>query len=395
MLTRVDRLLANCKPTKHLALPNPRQLLFLTQHVPEFPSLQHQLQRILHHLLQLPHKLPSNRAVHDLVIKAPCQYNLLIPPHTAFSTFPSFLCRYSHLPRSANRQNHRLRRINHRREPLDGIIHAHIRYRDCATLILLRLQLSISRALTEILDLRANGLQTQAIRARNNGRHQSHGSGDGDRDIDAVMRANRNLAARRRAPRGIGGGHAARGGRERLDEEVVDRQLVGAIGGGVERLAQREQLADGHGAGDEVVRVLVHGLGEAGGDGAAHAAGGRVGVGGERGARGAGCRCGGGLEFLNVGQRDAAAGAGAFDFGDGHALFEGGAFGGGAGGWFAVECGLETGASGVGFLGAGSGSVVFGWWWCGAGFFAGGFGRFCGFAFLVTFGRGFVAAGIF
>lgn len=80
-------------------------------------------------------------------------------------------------------------------------------------------------------------------------------------------------------PAGVGLGNLLGGDTDGLDEEVVDRQLVLAVRGGVEGLAKLEELADGDAGGDEEVGVGLGGLDETGGNGLAHAADGDVLVG--------------------------------------------------------------------------------------------------------------------
>lgn len=283
------------------------------------------------------------------MVEAPRNHNLLVPLH-ALLTIRSL--RHRNLPRRADRQDTRLRRVDHRREALHRGIHAHIADRERPALVLLRLEFPIAGAPAQVLHGRGDAFQAEGIDVPDDGRHEADGRGDGDGDVDGVVLPDDDLASDL-APGGVDGGDLGAGDGAGFDQEVVEAELVCAGGGCVERLAELEEFGDGEGRGDEVVRVLVKGLGKSVSDRFAHRGGGDVFVGGGRGGSGTGG--GGGLEFLDVGSGDASAGAGAFDLGDGNAFFEGEGFGGGAGVGLTVEGGLETTAGGVGLLRFGGG----------------------------------------
>jgi len=244
-----------------------------------------------------------------------------------------------------------LRRVDHRGEALHRGIHAHIADRERPALVLLRLEFAVAGAPAQVLDCRGDAFQAEGVDVSDDGRHEADGRCDGDGDVDGVVLPDDDLAVGL-APGGVDGGDLGAGDGAGFDQEVVEAELVCAGGGGVERLAELEKLGDGEGGGDEVMRVLVKGLGESVGDRFAHRGGGDVLVrGGWSGGRGGRC----GLEFLDVGSGDASAGAGALDLGDRNAFFEGEGFGGGASVGLTVEGGLETTACGVGLWRFGGG----------------------------------------
>lgn len=213
------------------------------------------------------------------MIEATRNHNLFIPTHTHTSLLPLPLNRHRNLPRGAHGQNPRLGRIDHSCEPFHGRIHAHIANRERPALVLLRLEFPVARALAQVFDGGGNGFQPEGVGAADDGRHEADGRGDGDADVDGGVFPDEDLAVGAFAPGGIDGGHFLAGERDGFDEEVVQGEFVAAVGGGVEGLSELEEFADGEGARDEVVRVLVHGLGQAAGDGFAHRGGGRVFVG--------------------------------------------------------------------------------------------------------------------
>lgn len=314
-----------------------------TEHLYTPLPSQHHLQRILHRPLQLPDPLPAHRAIHNLMIEARRNHNLLIPLHALLPLHP---LRHRHLPCRAHRQDARLRRVDHRREALHRGVHAHVADRERPALVLLRLEFPVAGARAQVFDGGGDAFQAEGVDVADDGRHEPDGGGDGDGDVDGVVLPDDDLVVDL-APGGVDGGDLGAGDGAGFDEEVIEAELVGAGGGGVERLPELEELGDGEGGGDEVVRVLVHGLGEAVGDRFAHRGGGDVFVGG---GRSGGAGGGGGLEFLDVGSGDASAGAGALDLGNGDALFKGEGFGGGASVGLTFEGSLEATACGTGLL---------------------------------------------
>lgn len=81
------------------------------------------------------------------------------------------------------------------------------------------------------------------------------------------------------AVRGVDNGDLEEGCSDCLDEEVIDGELVLALGGGVEGGAELQELTDREGSGDVVVGVSVLRVGETGCDGLAHGGEGGVGAG--------------------------------------------------------------------------------------------------------------------
>lgn len=230
------------------------------------------------------------------MVEATSDGDLVIPRDTGGAILR--LGRNGNLLGGTDSQYRGLGRVDDGGEVVDGGVHAHVGDGDGATLVLLRLELVVTGTLSEILDGGGDRLETLAIGGLDDGCDKASGGGDGDGDIDGVV-----LADRLTLPRGVGGGDLLGSGSDSLDQEVVDAQLVLAIGGSIQSLAELHELANGDGRGDEEVRVLADGLLQTVGNGLAHAAEGEVFV---SGAGGGGSRGGRGL--LNIVLRDLASG---------------------------------------------------------------------------------------
>lgn len=129
----------------------------------------------------------------------------------------------------------------------------------------------VASLLGKLLDLVGDGLQSAALDTGDNGRDQASGSRDGNRDIDSGELANAVTA-----PAGVDSGYLHGSNSNGLDEEVVDRQLVLAVRGAVQGLAQLHQLVDRQRAGDEEVGVVLDGLLQTASNDLAHTADGNV-----------------------------------------------------------------------------------------------------------------------
>lgn len=180
-----------------------------------------------------------------------------------------------------NSKDGSLGRVDDSSEMVNSGVHAHVGDRDGTTLILLRLELAITGLLGERLDLARDGLEATALNTGDNRGDETSGCGNGNRDVDVVE-----LADVAVAPARVDLGNLAAGNSDSLDQEIVDGELVLAIGRAVQSLAELEELADGDGAGDVEVRVGLGGLDQTVGNGLAHAADGDVLVGSAGGAAG-------------------------------------------------------------------------------------------------------------
>lgn len=186
-----------------------------------------------------------------------------------------------------NSEDGSLGRVDDSSEVVNSGVHAHVGDRDGTTLILLRLELAITSLLGERLDLARDGLEATALNTGDNRGDKTSGCGNGNRDVDVVELADVTVA-----PARVDLGNLAAGNSDSLDQEIVDRELVLAIGRAVQSLAELEELADGDGAGDVEVRVGLGGLDQTVGNGLAHAADGDVLVGSAGGAAGGGAAAG-------------------------------------------------------------------------------------------------------
>jgi hypothetical protein len=212
-------------------------------------------------------------------------------------------------------------------------VHAHVGDGDGTALVLLRLELAIASLLGKRLDLAGDGLEATTLDTGDDRGDKTSGGGNGDGDIDVVELADVTVA-----PAGVDLGNLSAGNGNGLDQEVVDGQLVLAIGRAVKSLAELKELADGHGAGDIEVRVGLGRLNQAVGNGLAHAADGDVLVG----STGGGASGGAAGSLLDILLSDLAVLAGALKAIDLDALLAGKALAGSRNVGLTVESSLET-----------------------------------------------------
>ncbi len=137
-----------------------------------------------------------------------------------------------------------MRRVDDGGEVLDAV-HAEVRHRARAALIFLGLELARPRAGRVVLHLIGNGGQRLRLGVTHHRRDQPARDRDRDPDVGAVMLEHAALG-----PGHVGVGNALQRERQRLDDEVVDRELVGRFAvlvlgrGGVDLLARGKELAD-------------------------------------------------------------------------------------------------------------------------------------------------------
>jgi hypothetical protein len=212
-------------------------------------------------------------------------------------------------------------------------VHAHVGDGNGTTLVLLGLELAITSLLGERLDLARDGLEATALNTGDDRGDETSGCGNGNRDVDVVELADVTVA-----PAGVDLGNLAAGDSDSLDEEIVDGELVLAIGRAVQSLAKLEELADGDGAGDVEVRVGLGGLDQAVGNGLAHAADGNVLVGSTGGAAGGGGAAG----LLDILLGDLTVLTSTLEAVDANALLTGKSLGGSGDVGETVESSLET-----------------------------------------------------
>ena len=164
-----------------------------------------------------------------------------------------------------------MRRIDHRGEILDAV-HAEIGHRRGAALIFLGLQLARPRARREILHLGRDRRQRFGLGVADDRRDQAAGHRHRDADIGMLV-----LEHAAFGPAHIAVGNPLQRDRHRLDDEVVDRELVERLlflvlwRRGVDLLARREQLADVAIHRQVEMRNGLHRSGQPLRDGAAHA----------------------------------------------------------------------------------------------------------------------------
>ena len=137
-----------------------------------------------------------------------------------------------------------MRRVDHRIEILDAV-HAQIGNRGRAALIFLRHELSRPRPRGEILHFVGDRRERFLLRLAHHRRDQP--ALDGDRDADVGMLV---LEHRAFGPGHVGFRHLLQRQRQRLDDEIVDRDLVGRLAvlvlwrGGVDLFARSQKPAD-------------------------------------------------------------------------------------------------------------------------------------------------------
>ena len=131
-----------------------------------------------------------------------------------------------------------MRRVDDRGEILDAV-HAEVRHRGGAALVFLRLELPRARARGEILHLVGDDRERLALGLAHDRRDQPARHRHRDTDIGMLV-----LEHSAFGPAHIGVRHALQRERQRLDDEVVDRELVGRLAvlvlrrGGVDLLAR-------------------------------------------------------------------------------------------------------------------------------------------------------------
>lgn len=251
-------------------------------------NLKQKLKRVLNNLLQLLDPFATNGTVHNLVVEAASNDDLLVPLGDGALLG---LNGDSNLAGGADGENTSLGRVDHSGEALNSRVHTHVADGESTTLVLLGLELVVTSTLAKVTDLVGDAGQTQSVGALDDGSDEAGRGGNSNADVGAVVLADNSLAVLL-DPARVDLGNLQESSSAGLDEEVVDGELVLAVGGGVQSLAQLHELADGKGGGHKVVRVLGHRLLETVGDDLAHAANREILVG-----RGSG---GAGLVLLNV-----------------------------------------------------------------------------------------------
>lgn len=295
-------------------------------------TLQQKLQRVLNHLLKLLNPLSTNGTIHHLVVEATSNDDLVIP--LGNGTLLS-LNGDGNLADSTDSQDTGLRGVDNSGEALNGSVHTHVADGEGTTLVLLGLELVVTGTLAKVTDLVGDAGQTETLDVLDNGGDQTGGGGDSDTDVGGVVLTDDSLAVDLN-PAGVDLGHLEQSGGTGLDQEVVDGELVLALSGGVQSLAELQELADGEGGGDEVVGVLSHGLLETVGDNLAHGGGGNILVAG-------GSRAGSTatLILLNILLGDLTTTAGTLQSLDGDTLLQSESLGSGADRGLTVQAGLE------------------------------------------------------
>lgn len=203
--------------------------------------LQQKLERVLNDLLQLLDPLTTNGTVDDLVVEAAGDDDLVIPLGNGALLG---LHGDGDLAGGADSQDTGLRGVDDGSEALNGGVHAHVGDGEGTSLVLLRLELVLAGTLAKVLDLVGDAGQTQALNVLDNGGDQTGGGSNSNADVGGVVLTDDGLAVLL-APAGVDLGNLQESNGAGLDEEVVDRELVLALSGGVQGLAQLEKL--GHG----------------------------------------------------------------------------------------------------------------------------------------------------
>lgn len=264
------------------------------------------------------------------MVKAGGNGDLLVPLNTGGAVL--VLGGDGNLAGGANGEDGSLGRVDDGSEVIDSVVHTHVGDGNGATLVLLGLELAFAGLLGQLLDLVGNSLETTALDSSDDGGDETSGGGNSDRHIDSAELANVTLT-----PARVDLGNLATGDGDSLDEEVVDGQLVLAIGSAVQSLAELAELADGDGAGDVKVRVGLGGLKQAVGNGLAHAGDGDVLV-----SSAGGSDDGAAEGLLDILLSDLATLAGALEAIDAEAILTGQSLGGGADVGLTVESSLEA-----------------------------------------------------
>jgi hypothetical protein len=291
------------------------------------PNLQKELKRVLDNLLDLLEPLSTDGTVNDLVVEAGSEGDLVIELNTGLVVGGD-----GNLLGGTNGEDGSLGRVDDSGEVVNSRVHAHVGDGDGTTLVLLGLELAITSLLGKRLDLRRDSLKTTALNTGDDGGDKTSRGGNGDGNVDGVELADVTVA-----PAGVDLGNLSAGNSDSLDQEIVDGELVLAVGRGVESLAELEKLADGERAGDEEVRVGLGGLDQTVGNGLAHAADRDVLV-GSAGGTGDGAAD----SLLDIGLSDLSVLAGTLDAIDADTLLASKSLGGGGNVGLTVESSLET-----------------------------------------------------
>jgi hypothetical protein len=293
------------------------------------PNLQKELKRVLDNLLELLNPLSTDGTVNDLVVEASSKGDLVVKLNTGLVVGGD-----GNLLGGTNGEDGSLGRVDDSSEVVNSRVHAHVGDGDGTTLVLLGLELAVTSLLGKRLDLRRDSLKATALDTSNDRGDKTSRGGNGDGNVDVVKLADVTVA-----PAGVDLRNLSAGNGDGLDQEVVDGELVLAVGRGVESLAELEKLADGERAGDVEVRVGLGGLDQAVGNGLAHAADGDVLVGGSA---GAGAGDGAADSLLDIGLSDLSVLAGTLDAIDADSLLASKSLGRGGNVGLAVESSLET-----------------------------------------------------
>jgi len=291
------------------------------------PNLQKKLKRVLDNLLDLLEPLSTDGTVNDLVVEAGSEGDLVVELNAGLVVGGD-----GNLLGGTNGKDGGLRRVDDGSEVVNSGVHTHVGDGDGTALVLLGLELAVTSLLGKRLDLRGDGLKTTALDTSDDRGDKTSGGGNGDGNVDVVELADVTIA-----PAGVDLRDLSAGNGDGLDKEVVDGELVLAVGRGVESLAELEKLADGKRAGDEEVRVGLGGLDQAVGNGLAHAADGDVLVGSAGGASG-----GAADGLLDIGLSDLSVLAGTLKAIDADTLLAGKSLGGSDNVGLTVESSLET-----------------------------------------------------
>ena len=160
-------------------------------------------------------------------------------------------------------------RVDDRREMLDAE-HAKVRHRRGAALIFVGPELAGAGAGRIVLHLVGNGGERLLLRAAHDRRDQPAGDRHGHAHIGGAMLEHGALG-----PGHIGVGHAHQSQSHALDDEIIDRDLVGGLA-----IDRRRRLVDLLAQGQQLVEIAIHrqvemrdrllGLHEAARDGLAH-----------------------------------------------------------------------------------------------------------------------------
>src|SRR5215831_19217402 len=144
----------------------------------------------------------------------------------------------------ADRKNGGVRRIDDGIEFLDPV-HAEVGYRAGPTLIFMWRQLARARTRGKILHLVGDDGKRFLLRLAHHRRDQPAGYRDCDPDVETLVPEHGAFG-----PGHVGVRDALERERKRLDDEIVDRNLVGRLAvlvlrrGGVDLLARRHELTD-------------------------------------------------------------------------------------------------------------------------------------------------------